>query len=66
MRKFFQLVLDAYPNLNRLLNPEGHVNEGEFLVLINGIDIRVFGDPYKDVEVEDSDEIVFIPITHGG
>ncbi|MEL9940328.1 MAG: MoaD/ThiS family protein [Ignisphaera sp.] len=64
--KFFQLVLNTYPNLGKLLNREGRINEGEFLILINGVDIRVFSNPYKDIEVEDTDEIVFIPITHGG
>jgi len=65
LKEFFQIILDRYPQLKNLLS-ETSLHEGEFLILINGIDIRVFNDPYNEIIVEDSDEIVFVPVTHGG
>jgi molybdopterin converting factor small subunit len=64
--EFLRLALGMYPSLNRLLNNEGHITREEVLVLINGIDINVFEDPYSELYIENSDEITFIPITHGG
>lgn len=40
-------------------------HSGEYLLLINGVDINVYGD-LNSVKVKNDDAIIFIPIVHGG
>lgn len=39
--------------------------EGEYLLLINSVDINVYEDPDKII-IRDSDTLTFVPIVHGG
>lgn len=64
--EFLQLALGAHSGLHKLISNDGCVTEEDVLVLINGIDIKVFDNPYIEIYVENSDEIVFVPVTHGG
>uniref|UniRef100_A0A7J3Z6P3 MoaD/ThiS family protein n=1 Tax=Ignisphaera aggregans TaxID=334771 RepID=A0A7J3Z6P3_9CREN len=64
--EFLRLALGMHPNLHRLVSSDGRISEEEVLVLINGVDINVFANPYTEIDIEDSDEITFVPITHGG
>jgi hypothetical protein len=64
--EFLQLALGVYPGLHKLISSDGCVTEEDVLVLINGIDIKVFDNPYTEIHVENSDEIIFVPVTHGG
>ena len=66
MRVLFLTLIREYPKLKELIDEQGNIREEEVLVLVNGVDIRVYEDPYNEIEIENSDEITFIPITHGG
>ena len=65
LKMFLILSTKIYPALSRVIDSDGHVS-AEVLLLINGIDVNVYEDPYNSVIVENKDEITFVPISHGG
>jgi molybdopterin converting factor small subunit len=65
LKMFLIHITKIYPALSRIIDSDGHVL-AEVLLLINGIDVNVYEDPYNNVIVENKDEITFVPISHGG
>ena len=65
LRTLMKRVIEMFPNLKgTLANPDhGGVQTG-VLVLINGSEIGVLNGP--DTIIEDGDELVLIPVAHGG
>ncbi|MEM1645873.1 MAG: MoaD/ThiS family protein [Ignisphaera sp.] len=64
LMNFLDKLVNLYPEFQTIIK---NITEysGEYLVLINGIDINVYGDISK-VKIRNSDEIIFLPIVHGG
>lgn len=64
MHIFLDKLADSYPELNDVIK---NVKEGsgEYLLLVNDIDINVYGGIDK-VRIRNSDTIIFVPIVHGG
>ena len=65
LKMFLIHITKIYSALSRVIDSDGHVS-AEVLLLINGIDVNVYEDPYNSVIVENKDEITFVPISHGG
>jgi molybdopterin converting factor small subunit len=65
LKKLMKKVVEMLPNLKgTLVNPDhGGVKAG-VLVLINGSEIGVLEGP--ETIIEDGDELVLIPVAHGG
>ena len=65
LRKVMKRVVEMLPNLKgTLINPDhGGVRAG-VLVLINGSEISVLNG--LETVIEDGDELVLIPVAHGG
>lgn len=61
---FLGKLANLYPELQTVIR---NITEysGEYLILINGIDVNVYGDISR-IKVRNSDEITFLPIVHGG
>lgn len=53
-----------FKTLSEVINEDGSPSY-DIMILINGIDINVF-DSIDELYIEDSDEILLAPITHGG
>ena len=65
LRKVMKRVVEMLPNLKgTLINPERGGARTGMLALINGREISVL-DGLETI-VEDGDELVLIPVTHGG
>lgn len=65
LKKLMKKVVEMLPNLKgTLVNPDhGGVKAG-VLVLINGSEVGVLEGP--ETIIEDGDELVLIPVAHGG
>lgn len=61
---FLDKLSNLYPELRAVIE-NIRESSGEYLLLINGIDVNVYGDISK-VEIKNNDEIIFLPIVHGG
>ncbi|MEM1525558.1 MAG: MoaD/ThiS family protein [Ignisphaera sp.] len=61
---FLDKLSNLYPELQPVIE---NIKESssEYLILINGIDVNVHGDVNK-VEIKNGDEVIFLPIVHGG
>lgn len=61
---FLDKLSNLYPELRAVIE-NIRESSGEYLLLINGIDVNVYGDISK-VEIKNNDEIIFLPTVHGG
>jgi molybdopterin converting factor small subunit len=66
VRKMMQKLADSLPKeaKNLLMNPEINNPQPNMLILINGKEISVLKG--LETEIEESDEVVLIPVSHGG
>lgn len=65
LRKVMKKVVEMLPNLNgTLFNPDYRSVKADVLVLVNGSEINVLNG--LETIIEDGDELVLIPVAHGG
>ncbi|GBC75010.1 hypothetical protein HRbin06_00319 [archaeon HR06] len=58
------LIFDEEMSLSSLMkNLEGFMDRRDFLVLVNGIEMSVIG---EDKWLKKDDEVVLVPVVHGG
>lgn len=61
LRDFFNKLADILPELKHVVNDP----LGEYLILINDVDVNVYGG-INSVVIKSEDVITIIPIVHGG
>lgn len=61
---FLNKLIDLFPNLRDIVKNLIE-SRGEYLLLINDVDIGVYGD-LSVINIKNSDVLIFIPIVHGG
>ena len=65
MRQVVKRIVGEAPNLRRVLvNPESETPMASVLVLVNGKEISVLNG--FETVVKAGDEVVFVPVVHGG
>ncbi len=65
LRMILKMLNDLFPTIMLISEENRNILVQDYLVLINGVDVRVF-DNVDDIYIENGDEIDIIPITHGG
>jgi len=61
---FLTKIVNLKPELQQVIKSIKEFS-GEYLFLINDVDIHVYGDLDK-IKIKNDDVIVFVPIAHGG
>lgn len=65
LREMIRKILKAKPKLEKMLiDPELEDTVANTLILVNGKEINVLDG--LETMLKDGDEIVFVPVTHGG
>jgi len=64
-REVVKKIVKELPRLEQaLIDPEGESPKTNMLVLVNGKEIGVLNG--LETAIEDGDEMVFVPVVHGG
>jgi len=65
LREFIRKIVEKKPKLKRaLIDPELDDPRPNALILVNGREISVLGG--LETVLRDGDEVVFVPVVHGG
>lgn len=64
-REVVKMVVEELPRLHwALIDPECETPKTDMLVLVNGKEISVLNS--FETMIKDGDEVVFVPVVHGG
>lgn len=65
LRAVIKRIVKEYPKLKRaLIDPELQEPKTSMLILVNGKEISVLNG--LETTIKDGDEVVFVPVVHGG
>jgi len=65
LRAVIKSIVKEYPKLKRaLIDPELQEPKTSMLILVNGKEISVLNG--LETMIKDGDEVVFVPVVHGG
>ena len=65
LRAVIKRIVKEYPKLKRaLIDPELQEPKTSMLILVNGKEISVLNS--LETMIKDGDEVVFVPVVHGG
>jgi molybdopterin synthase sulfur carrier subunit len=65
LRAVIKRIVKEYPKLKRaLIDPELQEPKTSMLILVNGKEISVLNG--LETMIKDGDEVVFVPVVHGG
>ena len=65
LRAVIKRIIKEYPKLKRaLIDPELQEPKTSMLILVNGKEISVLNS--LETMIKDGDEVVFVPVVHGG
>lgn len=64
LANFLDKLANLLPQLGNVIK-DIKEHSGEYLLLINDVDVNVYGD-IKEILIKNGDTIIFIPIAHGG
>ncbi len=65
LKTILKMINELFPTIPLLFEENKNIISQDYLVLVNGVDVRVFDD-ISEIYIENDDEIDIIPITHGG
>jgi len=65
LKVVLKMINELFPTISLLSEENRNIISQDYLILVNGIDVRVFDD-ISEIYIENDDEIDIIPITHGG
>lgn len=64
IKNLLKELRERFKTLATMINSDGTPGY-DLMVLVNGIDINVFDDA-SELYIDNADEVVLVPITHGG